>query len=222
MTGRTVQDVMTQRVVSVAPHTSFKEIVRVLASNHVDFLPVVDSDFRVVGVVTSSDLLARFGARMASRTHHKHGTTAAELMSAPAVTTFPHADLEDAARLAVHERVTALPVVSHFGVLLGILTLTDIATVFLRSDADIARDVRDELRLRPNIADAVAVDIEQGVVTLVGTVPTAADGHRIVEAVRRVQAVVDVRAEFEYERGEVRHMARYLADLTTHQKGAMP
>lgn len=218
MTRPTVAHAMSHRLVSVLEHTTFKEIVRVLADNHVDLLPVVDSERRVLGVVTTSDLLARFGARMASRTHHKHGTTAAELMSAPPVTTTPNADLEDAARLAVHERVPALPVVDKFGVLLGILTLTDIATLYLRSDDDIAAEVRLEVGLRPSSAESVAVQVSEGVVTLCGPVPTAADGRRLVEAARRVEGVVAVRNDLECERGDVREAAHHLTELI-HQKG---
>ena len=199
MTRTTVEDVMTHRLISVLEDTTFKDIVRLLADNDVELVPVVDLERRVVGVVTASDLLARFGARMLSRTHHKRGTTAAGLMTAPAVTTTPHADLEDAARLAVHERVSALPVVDQFGMLLGVLTLTDIATIFLRADADIARDVRHEIGLRPSSAEAVAVDVQDGVVTVTGWVPTAADSRRLVEAVRRVWGVVAVESDLEYD-----------------------
>lgn len=218
MTRPTVEDVMSHRLVSVLERTTFKEIVRVFASNHVDLLPVVDTDRRVLGVVTTSDLLARFGARMASRTHHKHGITAGELMSAPAVTTSPHADLEDAARLAVHERVPALPVVDKFGMLLGVLTLTDIATLFLRADEDIAREVSHELSPRRSAADCVTVDVQDGVVTLSGWVPAAVDGRRLAEAVRRVRAVVAVQNQLECEHGDVWQAAHNMTELI-HEKG---
>jgi CBS domain-containing protein len=219
MARRIVEDVMTHQPVSVLEGTSFKEIVRLLAGNHIDLLPVVDRDRRVVGVVTTSDLLARFGARMTSRTHHKHGSTAKELMTTPVVTTTPHADLEDAARLAVHERVPALPVVNQFGTLLGILTLTDIATLFLRADVDIARDVSHELSLRPASADSVSVAVREGVVTLTGTVPTSADARRLLEVARRVPAVVAVQDELECEHTDVRAAVQHVNHLV-HQKGA--
>lgn len=214
----TVWDVMSHQLVSVLRHTSYKEIVRLLAGNHVDLLPVVDADRRVVGVVTTSDLLARFGARMSSRTHHKDGITAAELMTAPAVTTTSHADLEDVARLAVHERLAALPVVDKFGTLLGVVTLTDIASLFLRADADIARDVRHEIALRPTAADSVGVDVREGIVTLTGSVPTATDARRLVEAARRVEAVVAVRNDLECSRSEIWRAAHHVNELV-HPKG---
>lgn len=219
MTRPTVSQVMSHQLVSVLEQTTFKQIVRVLASNHLDLLPVVDAERRVLGVVTTSDLLARFGARMASRTHHKHGTTAAELMTAPAITTRPHADLEDAARLAVHERVPALPVVDQFGALLGVLSVTDIATIFLRADADIARDVRHEIDVRPSSAASVGVEVTDGVVTLTGSVPTATDGRRLVEAARRVLAVVAVNNELACEHGDVLQTAHHLNEFI-QQKGA--
>lgn len=214
----TVEDVMSHQLISVLPHTTLKEIVRVLAGNHVDLVPVVDADRRVLGVVSAADILARFGARMVSRTHRKHGTTAAELMTAPAVTTTLHADLEDVARLAVHERVLALPVVDNFGTLLGVVNLTDIATIFLRADADIAREVRHEIGLRPSSAESVAVEVLDGVVRLTGSVPTATDERRIVETARRVPAVIAVRSDVQCEHGEVRQVARHMTERI-HQKG---
>lgn len=215
----TVRDVMSHQLVSVLEHTSFKEIVRLLAGNHVDLLPVVDSDRRVLGVVTTSDLLARFGARMASRTHHKDGVTAAQLMTKPAVTTRPQADLEDVARLAVHERLAALPVVDELGTLVGVVTMTDIATLFLRADEDIAREVRLELATRPGLRESVGAEVADGVVTLTGSVPTATDARRLAEAVRRVEAVVAVRNELVTRRAEIRYAAHHVNELI-HQKGA--
>lgn len=199
MSRPTVADVMSRQLVFVLKQTTFKEIVRLLADNHVDLLPVVDDDRRVVGVVTTADLLARLGARFRSRSHHKHGTTALELMSSPAITTTPLADLEDAARLAVHERVQAMPVVDPYGVLLGSVTLTDLATMFLRADDEIERDVTHEIALRPSAAGDAMVRVNDGVVTLSGTVPDAASARRLLDAAGRLPGVVDVRDALDYE-----------------------
>lgn len=198
MSRPTVEEVMSRQLVAVLEHTTFKEVVRLLVGDHVDLLPVVDAARRVVGVVTTSDLLARFGARFHARSHHKHGVTAAELMTAPAIVTTPHADLEDAARLAVHERVHAMPVVDRFGVLLGTVTLTQLASMFLRADEDIACDVRHEIALRPSAAGSASVSVTDGVVTLSGSVSDGASARRLLDAARRLPGVVDVRDDLDH------------------------
>ena len=199
MVRPTVEDVMSHRLVSVLEHTTFKEIVRLLVDNHADLLPVVDDARRVLGVVTNTDLLARYGARFRARSHHKDGLTAAELMTTPAIVTTPQADLEDAARLAVHERMHVLPVVDRFGLLLGTVTLTQLASMFLRADDEIARDVRHEIEQRPSSAGTAAVAVADGVVTLTGRVRDAASARRLFEAARRLPGVVEVRDELDHE-----------------------
>ena len=199
MSRRTVADVMGHQLAFVLEQTTFKEIVRLLAGNHVELLPVVDQNRRVVGVVTTADLLARLGARFRSRSHHKHGTTAGELMTAPAITTTPGADLEDAARLAVHERVQAMPVVDAYGVLLGNVTLGQLATMFLRADDEIERDVAHEIALRPSAAGSATARVADGVVTLFGRVPDAASARRLVDAAGRLPGVIDVCNDLDYE-----------------------
>jgi len=54
-----VEDVMTAEVVAVGPSTPFKNLVGLLAAYRVSALPVVDRDRRVVGVVSTADLLLK-------------------------------------------------------------------------------------------------------------------------------------------------------------------
>jgi CBS domain-containing protein len=54
-----VENVMTRRVISVGPRTPLKEVARLLVSEHVSGLPVVDDDGSVIGVVSEADILAK-------------------------------------------------------------------------------------------------------------------------------------------------------------------
>src|SRR6266516_1775065 len=114
---RTVSDVMTTPVVSVAPATSFKELVRLLHRHRIGALPVVDPDQRLLGIVSETDLALKeerpadqpasilaFARPQRRRDHAKaHGTVAAAVMSAPVATVPPGASLRTAARL-LHQR----------------------------------------------------------------------------------------------------------------------
>ena len=90
-------------------------------------------------------------------------------MTAPAVTVGPDATVSEAARLLRHG-IKRLPVVDPAGPLLGIVSRADLLKVFLRPDADIAREIRQEVLLRSMWMDpdTVVVDVRDGVVTLTG------------------------------------------------------
>lgn len=54
-----VADVMTKKVVAVAPGAGFKEIVEAMARWKVTALPVLEEEHHVIGVVSEADLLPK-------------------------------------------------------------------------------------------------------------------------------------------------------------------
>jgi CBS domain-containing protein len=181
----TVSDVMTRTVVSVNAFASFKDIVRRMQEYRVSAVPVVDEDHLVLGLVSEGDLILKEDAdlegepRVLDGVQHRHdrskamGRIASELMTAPAITIGPAATLGDAARLMHSRAVKRLPVVdSDDGTILGIVSRTDLLKVFLRDDAEIAREVREDvirrtLRIDP---DTIRIVVRDGVVTMEGEV----------------------------------------------------
>jgi len=57
---RQVHEVMTPDVITVGPETTLVEAARKLLSNRIHRLPVVDEKNRLLGVVSTTDLLAAF------------------------------------------------------------------------------------------------------------------------------------------------------------------
>ncbi len=55
--GKTAGDLMTKSVVSVDPETPLGEVYRLFVGEQIHGAPVLDDEERVIGVVTSSDLL---------------------------------------------------------------------------------------------------------------------------------------------------------------------
>jgi CBS domain-containing protein len=143
-----VKDVMTIRVVSVKRGTSFREMATALRENRVSAFPVLDDDGKVIGVVSEADLLTKqalgggydgmpgmiTGLLRRQEQGKARGTTAADLMTHPAVTISPDAAVEDAARLMYRKKIKRLPVVDSDGHLIGILSRADVLSVFDRSD----------------------------------------------------------------------------------------
>ncbi|WUD71399.1 CBS domain-containing protein [Streptomyces sp. NBC_00510] len=199
----TVGDVMTCRVVAVTRHASFKEIVRALEQWHVSAVPVVEDGTRVVGVVSEADLLRKEEHRVdepppvggSGGSGKAAALTAEQLMTAPAVTVRGDASLAQAARAMARHQVKRLPVVDARGMLKGVVSRGDLLKVFLRSDEDIARDVRENVvaRLFPGAWRSVEVDVEEGVVTLSGLLGDRSLVPVADRLVRSVEGVVDVR-----------------------------
>lgn len=202
----TVSDVMTATVVAVGLDAPFKEIVAAMKRWRVSAVPVLEGEGLVVGVVSEADLLAKEELRAAEPTmigqkerladYAKAGAvTARELMSSPAVTVSADAGLPRAARLMAQHRVKRLPVVSEQGMLKGIVSRSDLLKVFLRTDADLAAEVRREVvdRLFPVSRGGIHVDVDKGCVTITGPVRDATLIPVAERLARAVEGVVDVR-----------------------------
>ncbi|MGI5239694.1 CBS domain-containing protein [Dactylosporangium sp. CA-139066] len=202
-----VADVMTVGAVSVQEDTPFKEIVDLLEAHGVNAVPVVDAFERVVGVVSSADLMPKiefageddrprlFESRHTRQARGKaHATAAGELMSAPAITVMGTTSLVAAARVMESAELKRLPVVDDLGRLIGMVTRRDLLKVFLRSDDDIRREIRQEALhgLVGVEASQVRVEVDDGVVTLLGQVEHAVVIPSVVRQVERVDGVVDV------------------------------
>ncbi|MBN0043732.1 CBS domain-containing protein [Streptomyces actuosus] len=196
----TVSDVMTQTVVAVGSEAPFKEVVELLDQWKVSALPVLAGEGRVIGVVSEADLLAKEEFRDTDEGASEHrvkagAITAGELMSSPAVTVHADAPVSEAARIMARRHVKRLPVVDGVGVLQGVVSRADLLKVFLRPDADIAEDVRREVLEPVEAAAAVTVAVDEGVVTLGGTLADRLLVPVIARAARAVEGVVDVRLE---------------------------
>ncbi|MFJ8936566.1 CBS domain-containing protein [Streptomyces sp. NPDC102365] len=210
---------MTHTVVAVGREASFKEIVELLAQWKVSALPVLAGEGRVIGVVSEADLLHAEELREADDEAAAHagvpperlaagdltagglttdgltagGLTAGELMSTPAVTVHPDATLPEAARIMARRRVKRLPVVDRIGLLQGVVSRGDLLKVFLRSDEEIADEIRRSVLIQLPVTTTLTIGVAGGVVTLGGSLPDRCLVPVLTRAVRAVEGVVDVR-----------------------------
>jgi CBS domain-containing protein len=143
-----VKDVMTSRVVWVMKDTRYKEMAARLRESRVSAFPVLDDEGKVLGVVSGADLLRKealdggydgmpgmiTGLLRRKEQGKARGVTAADLMTHPAVTISPDADVENAARLMYKGKIKRLPVVDSDGRLTGIISRADVLSVVDRSD----------------------------------------------------------------------------------------
>ncbi|MER6093113.1 CBS domain-containing protein [Streptomyces bluensis] len=227
MKTHTIGEVMTSEVVQAQRETPFKDVVRLLDRHRISGLPVVDHDDRVVGVISGTDLVhgqvarADTGRGTTGRGNTGRGgrlrlprlrrseqaaaeragaTTAAELMSVPAITVHPEQLVPDAARMMERHGIELLPVVDEEDRLIGIATRRDLLRVFLRTDEEIRRQVTEDVLAGaglmagpPNLPPRpVVVRVRDGVVTLEGRLERRSDIPVVVRSTWRVEGVVGV------------------------------
>jgi CBS-domain-containing membrane protein len=212
MKHRKVVSLMAMDVAVVSPDTPFKQVARMLASRRVNGMPVVDAGRRVLGVVSTADLLinesrheprgplVRLASVLRWRARAKaRATVAGELMTAPAITVGADADVVQAARLLEQHKINRLPVVDGDGRLLGIVGRAELLRVFLRPDEEIAAEIVHEVferELGITVTPAtVQVKVRDGVVTMSGELGYRSQIPTAVALARRVDGVIDVLAE---------------------------
>jgi CBS-domain-containing membrane protein len=205
----TVKDVMTAEVVAVRRDTTFKELAAALRQHRVSAFPVIDDHQKVIGVVSEADMLAKEAMAepgvVAELLHHSdvrkaEGVTVGSLMTHQVVTVSPDDSIEQAARMMHFLKVRQLPVVNAGGELVGIVSRSDLLSVFDRPDEDIRKDIVDTMLLHEFLVDPrqFRVTVEGGVVTLEGTPETTALGRALVRKARHVPGVVAVRDRLAY------------------------
>jgi CBS domain-containing protein len=197
-TGRSVGDVMTGDPFAVTGLTSSNEIVRLLTRFKISSVPVIDVDGRPTGIVSESDLLLK----------GEPGVVAADLMSSPVHTIPAKAGLGEAARLFRAKRVKRLPVVDDDGMLVGMLSHSDMLTAFMRPDTDLVRDVREEVMVRtlwmdPDLVSVTAID---GIVNLQGVVARRSDIPILTRLIHGVDGVVGITSSLTYRFDDTRGM----------------
>ena len=195
-----VRDIMTTGVVTVRPDTPYREIAALFREHRVSGFPVTAEDGTVIGVVSESDLIAL----AAGRQHRGHcaddQATAGDLMTHPAVTIGPHDLVQTAARVMHSHRLQRLPVVDREGRLEGIVSRSDVLSVFHRSDEEIRREITQDLIADGFFTDParLTVTVHNGIVTLEGEPGSAVLAAGIAGQAEHIEGVIAVRDRFVY------------------------
>lgn len=115
-------DIISRNLEWLTETDSVLKAATVMADAGVGFLPICDAQQRVIGVVTDRDLTTRaLAKKVVAET-----TSAALVMSSPAITCLETTDIRDAEQLMVEERKARLVVTHADGKLAGILSLADL------------------------------------------------------------------------------------------------
>jgi CBS domain-containing protein len=210
------QDVMTTRVVAVAPDTPVTEIAKLLLERQISAVPVVSDDRRLLGIVSEGDLTNGLGQEGAKRSWwldllaspqakaeaylRSHGRLASDLMTREVVSVTPDTPLPEIARLLEARRIKRVPVLRD-GELVGIVSRADLLRGFaLHPSHDASAEDR-ALRERLTVAfersgltsrGYVNVVVRDGAVHLWGIVPAREEAEAMRQAAARVPGVASV------------------------------
>jgi CBS domain-containing protein len=210
-----VRELCTRDVAAVLDDAALDAAIRLLADRGVSALPVVDRAGRVVGIISEADVL-RLQLAADPRAHLQPtapgGTarwpdTVREVMTPEPVTAHEGTDVADVARLMADTGWKSVPVVDDRGLLVGMVSRSDVIRVLATSDEEIAHRVR--RLLTETGRTEVVVDVARGVVTVAGA--RTPREERLVDALvstcRGVRGVV-VAASAPGERGPQRDANR--------------
>lgn len=155
---RTAAEMMDAEVPTVSPDDDARTAIELLAKQDLSAIPVVDSERRVVGIVSESDLVLSeeeadlhlphflnvmggvvFVGSMKGfeeRLNKAFATKVSELMTADPVCASVDQDAESVARLIAERHHNHLPVVDGDGRLAGLVTRADVLAALVEDSAE--------------------------------------------------------------------------------------
>lgn len=151
----TAGEMMTTQVISIGPDENIENAVKILAENNISGLPVVDENKKVIGIISSSDIVKFSGklhivsligssgwispytdvSTMASYSKG-HQLLASkkvrDIMTKKVITVQETASAEEVAHILAKKRINRLPVTDINGTLVGIITRADLIAALTR------------------------------------------------------------------------------------------
>lgn len=118
---QTVQQLMTESVISLSPNQTIEEAARLMNENNIGALPVVENN-QVVGMLTDRDITIRSTADGGNEKQ-----PVSQVMTNEIISVTPETLVEEAARLMSEKQIRRLPVLQN-NQIVGMVSLGDVAT----------------------------------------------------------------------------------------------
>lgn len=130
-----VQDWMTRKVITVDVRTTLPDAHKLMRTNQIRRLPVMDKG-RLAGIVTRSDIREASPSDATTLsvwelTYLLGKLEVRQIMTTDPVTIGPEASIKDAAKLMYSHKIGGLPVLDRTGHLVGIITESDIFRILI-------------------------------------------------------------------------------------------
>jgi CBS domain-containing protein len=213
-----VRDVMVAPVITVTPSTTVKKVAELFLEKRISAAPVVESQQRLVGIVSEGDLLHRVEAgterrhswwlkgligddTLAAEYVKSHGLKVSDVMTRRVVTATPETPLHEVAALLEKNAIKRVPILEN-GQLVGIVSRANLiqAVATARkllaiplSDTTIREGILSHLRTQPWAHTAMLnVTVNGGVVDLWGVAESTAQRKAIKVAAESTLGVLAV------------------------------
>lgn len=118
-----VSEVMTKKVIHCRSDETLSACSRKMGELDVGSMPIVDGHGNLVGIITDRDITIRAVANDVDVTEAPVG----DYVSTPVITVSPETDIEEASLLMSEKQIRRLPVLDKDGILIGMITLGDLA-----------------------------------------------------------------------------------------------
>jgi CBS domain-containing protein len=132
LSATSVADVMTTKLTTLSPHYTFGEAVQLMANSPFRHFLVINADRTLAGVFSDRDVLRALG-----RTPNWQAKAVSGVMTRYVVTVNPKTPLSIAAMLMLERRINCLAVVEDDGKVCGILTSTDLLSIYQKMQASL-------------------------------------------------------------------------------------
>ena len=163
------RDVMVRAVVTVSPDTTVEALARLMINLRISGVPVLDTDGRLLGMVTEGDLLRRVevgterrrprwsepfssNAQLAAEYIKSHARRVADIMTCEVFTVDEAATLGEIADLMEAKKVRRVPVM-HDGQVVGLVSRADLLKVLTSGGAETADEEQDRAIRRQLLAE---------------------------------------------------------------------
>jgi CBS domain-containing protein len=212
-------DIMSPRVVSIAPDANVLEAIRLMLQKHISGLPVIDKSGALVGVVTEGDFLRRAETgterkrprwleflmgprRMADEYVHTHARKVEDVMTREPITITEDASLDAVVQIMERKRIKRLPVmrgsevvgiVSRANLLHALASLGAAAPPPAKTDTAIRQQLLAEFD-KQTWAPVALIDavVKDGVVELWGTITEESQGEALKVLAENIPGVTSV------------------------------
>ena len=139
------KEIMTTRVVTAGLETPIEEIAQLMLEHKISAVPLIDSDHRLLGIVSETDLLRReetdtekfaqswwlrlFNSKdkLVTATVETRGHHAKDIMTSPAISIDEAMTIQDVASLFLRRKINQAPVLRN-GKLAGIVSRGDLVS----------------------------------------------------------------------------------------------
>ncbi len=132
-----VSNSMVRKVITIDKEASVFDAHEKMTANKIRHIPVVDTDNRLIGIVTDRDIRSAMPFSLLKGVQNEEekvkiaGLKVKDIMTSNPITISPMYTIQDALLMIQREKVGAFPVVDSDGTLTGILSVRDLLRAFI-------------------------------------------------------------------------------------------